>query len=34
MNDIKHQQHIGFVTSEGTVVHPFEQQHLEDEGSS
>ena len=32
MNDVKHQQHIGFVTSGGTVVHPLDRQHLEDEG--
>jgi hypothetical protein len=31
-NAEKHKQHIGFVTTGATVVHPFDRQHLEDEG--
>lgn len=31
-NEDKHKQHIGFVTTGATVVHPLDSQHLEDEG--
>ena len=31
-NNSKHKQHIGFVTTGAPVVHPLDNQHLEDEG--